>query len=298
MRQNRNREDAKKALISAIEGIGIGKGDTVFLGIDMGKIPLPYIEFSLSKSAIKKRNRELCEFVYETIKDVIGEKGTIIVPTYSYTCARDGAIYIHEKTPSEVGPFTEYVRCLPESNRSIHPIFSVCAIGSRATELTTNCGGSAFGICSPFARLSSHGCKFLNLGIPFHGSLTYVHHIEQSYGCNHRYNKALRTKVIVNDKEVMRQFTAYLRFRGVKADVSLVRMEQLLRSQGALRELKTNEAIFQSALAADIDKLSYSALIQDPTFFLDSQVAIYLDDSLIFNHSIDAKDINFKLDVI
>lgn len=296
MRQKRHKEDVRKALMGAVRGVGVGVGDTVFLGIDMGNIPLPYIEISLSRSAIEKRNEALCRFVFEAIKDVVGDKGTIIVPTYSYSCARPGSVYIHEQTPSEVGPFTEYVRRLPESKRSIHPIFSVCAIGGRATELTVDCGGSAFGACSPFARLSSFECKFLNLGVPFHRSVTYVHHIEQSYGCNHRYNKVLQTKVIVNGGESMSRFMAYLRFRGAKADVGLLRMEQLLLSQGVLREIKVDGTIFQSVSATDIDTLGYAALRRDPTFFLDCDVVIHLDDSRVCDHLLDAQEVTFKLD--
>lgn len=298
MRHKLHKQDARKMLMSAISEVGVGLGDTVFLGIDMGKIPLPHIEISLSREAIQKRNDALCNFVFEAIKDVVGDKGTIIIPTYSYSCARPDSVYIHEQTPSEVGPFTEYIRRLPDSKRSIHPIFSVCAVGELATDLTKDCGGSAFGVSSPFARLSSYGCKFLNLGVPFHQSVTYVHHIEQSYGCNHRYNKVLQTKVIVNGDESMSRFMAYLRFRGAKTDVSLARMERLLLSRGVLREIKVYDTIFQSVLAADVDSLGYAALKKDPTFFLDSDVVIHLDDSRVCDHLLDAQEVTFRLDAI
>jgi hypothetical protein len=123
-----------------------------------------------------------------------------------------------------------------------------------------------------------------------------VHHIEQSYGCNHRYNKVLQTKVIVNGGESMSRFMAYLRFRGAKADVGLLRMEQLLRSRGALREIKVDGTIFQSVSATDIDTLGYAALRQDPTFFLDCDVVIHLDDSRVCDHLLDAQEVTFKLD--
>ena len=298
MTQKRNRLDAQKVVLDSIRDVGVGDGDTVFLGVDMGMIPLPHIEIAMTRNAIERRREALCEFVFKTIKNVIGEYGTIIVPTYSYSCARPGSVFIHESTPSEIGPFTEYVRRLPGSKRSIHPIFSVSAIGHRAAELTEDCGGAAFGECSPFARLSSFGAKFLNLGVPLHCSLTYVHHLEQSYGCSHRYNKHLNTKVIVNGIESPHRYMAYLRFRGVKADVSLLRFEQLLLSRGVLRQKRVDDAIFQSVLAVDVDALGYSSLKRDTTFFLPSDVVIQLDDKQVRDLSLDAQEVTFTLDVI
>jgi aminoglycoside 3-N-acetyltransferase len=297
MSQKRTREDARRTLIDTIRGVGVDVGDTVFVGIDMGKIPLPYIEASLSRDAIEKRNKALCAFVFETIKEVVGERGTIIVPTYSNTCARPGSVYVHERTPSEVGPFTEYVRRLDGSKRSVHPIFSVCAIGARANEITEHCGGAAFGACSPFARLSPCGAKFLCLGVPFHRSVTYVHHLEQSYGCNHRYNKVLTTRVVVDGVDVQGRFMAYLRFRGVKADANLVRMEQLLLEQGALHQVMIDGATFQSVLVADVDALGYAALKRESTFFLSRDVVIHLDDSQVCDLLLDSPEVRLNLDV-
>lgn len=297
MSRHRTEQEARRILVGAIQELGVEIGDTVFVGIDMGKIPLPYIPVSLSREAVERRNRQLCEFAFDAIREAIGEEGTIVVPTYTYSCARPGSVYLHEQTPSEVGPFTEYVRHLTGSRRSVHPIFSVCANGANATAITEDCGGAAFGACSPFSRLSACPAKFLCLGVPFHRSVTYVHHLEQCYGCNHRYNIVLRTTVIVDGVEVTGRFMAYLRYRGVKADASLVRMERLLMEGEALHQVMIDGAAFQCVSVKDVDSVGYAALKEDPTFFLSQDVVVDLDDDRVCHLSLDDPRIEFNLDV-
>ena len=42
--------------------------------------------------------------------------------------------------------------------------------------------------------------KFLNLGLPFSHSLSYLHHLEQINGVNYRYNKAFDYNAFKNKK--------------------------------------------------------------------------------------------------
>ena len=124
--------------------------------------------------------------------EILGPEGTLLVGTFTYTCSQSSFPFILEESPSEIGPFTDWLRQQPDAVRSLHPIFSLAGVGVHASEILSQTGGSAFGPYSPFGRLANYKARFVNLGIPFSQSLTYVHHLEQCYGCNHRYNKVQR----------------------------------------------------------------------------------------------------------
>ena len=105
------------------------------LAIDMGKIPLPAYSASLTHEGFRERERLWCQFVLDALLDVLTPSGTLLVPSFSYTCTQAKSEYISETTPSENGPFTNFVRVPPKAIRSLHPIFSLTGIGRDAVSL-------------------------------------------------------------------------------------------------------------------------------------------------------------------
>ena len=81
--------------------------------------------------------------VLPLIQDVIGERGTVLFPTYpnrgrisSYEYLARGEVFDVRRTPSYTGLLTEFARRQRGAVRSLHPTKSVCAIGTLAEELT------------------------------------------------------------------------------------------------------------------------------------------------------------------
>ena len=72
--------------------------------------------------------------IFAALLDVIGNKGNLVVPTFSFSFCKSEVFDI-QKTKSEVGIFTEYIRNLNSSVRSLHGITSFCSIGNDAKYL-------------------------------------------------------------------------------------------------------------------------------------------------------------------
>src|SRR5437660_654185 len=108
------------ALADALRAVGIGSGDLVFAHVGLGMLG-----FAREGSTVDAAS----EVLAGAFEDVLGEDGTLVVPTYTYSYTI-GETYDPETTPSTVGPFTDYVRHLPDARRSIDPIFSVAARGA------------------------------------------------------------------------------------------------------------------------------------------------------------------------
>lgn len=102
------------------------------------------------------------DMVIDVLLEVIGDQGTLIVPTFNY----DPGIFDIKETPSVVGKITETLRLRQGAVRSAHPTHSVTAIGRLAEQITED-----HDKVHPFARDSAlHkaarvDAKILQLGV-------------------------------------------------------------------------------------------------------------------------------------
>lgn len=287
--------EAVKAIRSLLDELGVTAGDTIYFAIDMARVPLPQWPVSLERNAIRSRENRWCSFLFEQIMDVLGSSGTLLIGTFSYSCGNPEIPFVYEETPSEIGPFTNWIRKHPHAIRSLHPIFSVAGIGPKAATILNNTGRAAFGPCSPFGRLTSHDTRFVNLGVPLRLTLTYIHHLEQCYGCNHRYHKTFSGDVIKNGQKLDGEFLGYMRWRGVDASVHLLPLEEALRNAGVLREASRSSASGQSVLAADLDRIAYKMLSEDSRAFSSPKIRVLLDESMVSDTPGQGTSITFKL---
>ncbi len=111
--------------------------------------------------------------ILSLLREVLGEKGTILFPTYpnlrmsSYEYLLQGKVFDVRRTPSYTGLLNEFARRQPGALRSLHPTKSVCAIGPLARELTATHQLSPYpyDTCSPYFKLTEFGAKIIGLGV-------------------------------------------------------------------------------------------------------------------------------------
>ena len=161
-----DKEYGKPDVLIALKKVGVISGDNLFVHSDLE---------SFGKLAYKIRREELLGGFLEALKGAVGEKGTIIMPAFSYSYCK-GEIFDPEKTPSTVGVLTEYFRTQPSVLRSSDAIFSVAALGPDAAHFI-NVGKNCFGPGSIFEKLQDKNVKIVFLGETF--DMTYMHFIEQ-----------------------------------------------------------------------------------------------------------------------
>src|SRR5207248_11685390 len=103
----------RESLGDALRTAGVARGDLVFAHVGLGMLG-----FAREGRSVDDASAVLAG----AFDDVLGEEGTLAVPTYTYSYTI-GETYDPLTTPSTVGPFTDYVRELPGARRSIDPIF-------------------------------------------------------------------------------------------------------------------------------------------------------------------------------
>lgn len=120
--------------------------------------------------------------VIEALLAVLGEAGTLVLPTLSYQfCGPQSPVFDVRHTPSCVGAIPEYFRTLPGAVRSLCPTHSCAALGPQAEFLTGahHLDGTPCGPRSPFARLREAGGRVLFLGCGCNCN-TSMHAVEET----------------------------------------------------------------------------------------------------------------------
>ncbi len=192
-RPDYTKEDVKEAYLQA----GLKSGDIVFCHSNIAFFGIP--EGGMSTENLKS-------LFVDTLFEVIGPRGTFVMPTFSYTFPEKG-IFDKNQTPSVCGTLSEIVRCLPEALRSDDPIFSVAALGGQAAAMTRDVSQESFGKDSFWDRLyQSHGVV---LNMNFGAAATYFHYIEKSLNVPYRFDKIFETLVQENGNVKVRPTTYF-----------------------------------------------------------------------------------------
>ena len=124
-------------IYKALKKIGISKNDTVYI--------CPEI-YKLGKLNDAKDTTEYTAKFFKVIYDIIGPGGTIAINTYTFQVLKEKKIFNYEKTVSSSGIFSEHIRKKKGSLRSVHPVFSVSAIGKNKKNICSNLLSLSMGI--------------------------------------------------------------------------------------------------------------------------------------------------------
>ena len=259
--------------------LGVKKGDVLYLTVDMSKIPLPKIEVEFNLESYSDRQNAWFKYLYDQVISVIGSDGTLIVHSFSYDYVHGNSFDI-DNTDSQVGPFTNYIRLLPQAIRSLHPVFSLSGVGKKANDILLNCGKSGFGTSSPFYKLSKYNAIFVGLGTTISDSMTYTHHLEQMHGVTYRFNQCFSHTVISKGIEVSGPWVVNLRYLndGLKPD--LIKAEIELINSGVV-ELFNGENIHQSVRIVNVDEVINNMLLKNPAALIQPSVLKKVNDRLI-----------------
>ena len=155
------------------------RDDFAALGIEKGDIVLMHSSFR-SLGPVEGG----MDGFFQALFDVLGERGTLILPTLSYgAVTRENPVFDVRNTPSCVGAMPEYFRYLPGACRSLSPTHSCAAKGYLAREITQGqlADDTPLGIHSPFRRLAQMNGKTLFLGCSIRPH-TMMHGVEEAAG--------------------------------------------------------------------------------------------------------------------
>ena len=267
-------EKFTKNLKTNLNEIGIKKGDIVYLGVNLGETFKFYKNLILQNSNLNIV-RELCsKLILRTLLEHIGKKGTIICPTFSFNFINT-KIFNVKKTKSDLGYFENFFLNQKNTIRSFHPIYSIAILGKRK-EIIWPCGKFSFGVNSPFVNFIKYNIKFLNIGVKWIETCTYLHHLEHLNGINHRFYKPTKGKIVYKKKSHIDIFYNPVRFMNLNSEKAEYKIEKHLKKNKILKE--ANNKIYCSSLKTkDIHDLGLKILKKNPSYFLTKDRNVYID---------------------
>ena len=244
-----------------LAAVGVASGDTVMIHSDST------MAMALSGAATWN---EALQFQLDGIQRVLGPTGTLVVPTFTYAFCK-GTPYDRERSPSEVGMFSNFVLAQANAIRSSHPIFSVAAIGPRADELCESVSRSAFGKGSIFERLHAIDASLMFMNVTLNSS-TFVHYVEEQYGVSYRFLKEFTGEIISDGKTNIETVEFFVRHLDRDVEPYFGRLETQMKERSMLMEISIPEGVISYARCTDVydqvwimlDKSPYSLLKRPP----------------------------------
>jgi aminopeptidase-like protein/aminoglycoside N3'-acetyltransferase len=240
-------------MIDALRAVGLKQGDVVFSHANVGFFGFP--DAGHTAEAI-------FETIFGAFRAVIGEAGTLVVPTFTYSFAKNQP-YNADESPSSMGIFAEMLRQLPEARRSWDPMFSVAAVGARAEELTADVPVECFGSGSFWDRFFKANGVICNLN--FDAGSTFIHYVERCLDVPYRYDKFF-PGVFEQNGETRRGCAIYFCQDLSNPDTvaAFEPFDALARERGVLRTAKAGRGAVVALTAADTYRLIEDALPQRP----------------------------------
>ncbi len=192
-------EFTQNDIIHALRELGVQNGDHIFVHSNIG---------FFGKLAGANDEHELYLAFKNAMHEVVGEAGTVIHPTFSYSFCK-GQDFDPQITPGICGMLSEMARQDADYTRSLDPNFSIAASGKLAEFFTEKPDNYSFGKNSFFARFMEKGGIFVNLN--FDAASTFVHYAEREANVSYRWDKPFEGNIITNGKAEKATFYHYVR---------------------------------------------------------------------------------------
>lgn len=212
--------------------------------------------------------RDIPDSYLRAIREVIGDQGTIVVPTGTTSFGRVGTPFVLEESPSEFGVFSEHVRQSPDAVRTLHPIQSLTALGGQAQALANDHPPWNVGHDTIWARMLQKGGKVVTLGIPPRDCLTFVHQPESLACVPYMYNKVLRGEVYAHGVRIPHDFFIAVRYLNFGIGFDLSRLDADLNAKSAMTKIPLGgDGIWMVPMEA-VSEAVLRGLRLDPYFLL------------------------------
>lgn len=233
---------------------GIEKGDTVLVHSSLSRFLKKYKASGVNLTPAD---------ILDSLRDSVGEKGTLIFPTYNFEFTK-GKTFDIRNTKSETGALTEAARNSPDAVRTGHPLFSFAVIGFHKNKFANLYNFSAFGNDSPFAILMELDGKIAAIDVAGEFCMTFYHYVEEMESAPNRYHKTFKGPYIDFDgSESVREFGLYARNLEMGVETDVKPMEEYLWSKNLYSGYRPGEGSCMHVIKASVIFDEASKLIRE-----------------------------------
>lgn len=245
-----------KDVSKALEEIGVSKGDHLFIHSNLGYLGKP-------EGGLNIRN--IGDSIYQGIKNVVGDQGTICIPAFTYSFCKNEHYNSDSTPPERMGMLTDwFIENFKGSfKRSNDPIFSVICCGGMSEQFSKIDTNSSFGEGSFFDKFFKASGKLVNFNMD--AGSTFLHYVEKCLNIPYRMDKVF-TGVSIEDgirKNV--EWTYFCRNLSHKYNFpQFVVWDRAAKEEGIVRTSKLGRGSVIALNTKDVFELFKSQLDSDP----------------------------------
>jgi len=234
--------------------------------VDAGDCRLLYVhsELSFGKPNPELGKTGLLQAVLETLQEL--GVPTICVPTFTFSFC-NGVGYDVATSRSKMGALNEYIRRLPEAERSLDPLMSTAALGADR-QVVRDVGHHSIGADCTFDKIHKAGnARFLFLGVGAAKCFTYTHYVEERVRVPYRYDRDFTGSITAGDRRYDDTYTLYVRYNGVVPE-STTKFEDFMVREGLMKKVTCGDN-FVSSVAESVAYDTIAGKIrEDANYFL------------------------------
>ena len=237
------------------------------VGVEQGDIVLVHSDSTAVREITGLKWADALNLLKDCFLNVLGESGTLIVPTFNWDFC-NGKPYVHEKTRSQVGMFTNNVLFDDLSIRSFHPIYSFAGIGSKAKDVFSNISKSLFGDNSVFHKLHQIHAIIIFFNTSFE-ECTFVHYVEQYKGVSYRFLKHFTGEVTIDNKKYIDTYDFYALYLNKNIEPYFERLNSKLSSINKIHKVFLNDKYpILLSRCVDIYNLAMQGMEANPYYLI------------------------------
>ena len=242
---------------TSLKQTGLKKNDNIFIYSNLGF-------FGKLKNAQLKE--DYCSAFKNAFLEIIGEEGTLIAPTFSYSFCNN-EIFDPLSTPSICGIFSEFLRCDKKSIRSRDANFSIAAIGKNAKTFTENSPEKSFGENSFWQKFLDYDGKFCNLN--FDCGSTFIHYVEREIHVPYRYDKPFSGILSENSKRIQCTFYHFVYdLKKTNHMPDFTKFDQVAKKQKVARIANLGKGQIVTISAKESFNLIQTEIKKNPAFLI------------------------------
>ena len=190
---------------SCLEKLGLKKDDSIFLSTNMGFLGYP-------KSQNKNKILVSSKWMLSAIKNIIGKKGNIFVPTYSYSFTKKIKKFNPLKTKADIGYFPNFFLKQKNIVRSFDPMMSIAGSGPDVKNILLKTSNNSFGNNCTLERLFKiKNLKCCHIGIGFNW-IPFIHYLDKKNNVPFRFDKIFQGNIKINGVEKKTNWTYFSRY--------------------------------------------------------------------------------------
>ena len=226
---------SKNDIVKSLVKVGIKKSDTIFVNPEIYK-------FGIYRDS---KNLNYFKDFYEILKKIIGANGTICLNTYTFNTLRNKETFNYNSFKTTSGRLSQIILQDKNKIRSIHPVFSVSAVGKNAKYICKNNSRHNYGYNSPYWKMLKCNCKIISLGMdPWINPFNHI--AEYFSGVPYYYNKFTNVKYLINKQVKNETYSSFVRFKNFNlvSNYNLIKKE--LKKKNLIKKQKLGDGFIYS----------------------------------------------------